>query len=160
MDNPAPPMTSPPPLPNNSSGTGPTGAFLAKFNEKAMQLGGSLEWNATKAGGTAHQPTWKVDCKGEYSRFSDWLSGDAKIFSPSRWNAERHGSGKKQATGERRGCASCIPSPRLVRGCMRSIAAVSPLRTSCGVGEVLTREQHKIRMWNRLLEEHSVVVLQ
>lgn len=119
-DNPPPPTTSPP-TPKNSTGAG---MFLAKFNETAMRHQVKIAWNAANEGTSPHLPTWRVDCVGKYSRLSDWLIGDAEIFSPSRWNSERYGGRKEQATGERRGCASSIPSLRLGRGRMRSITAV------------------------------------
>ena len=57
-------MTSPPPLPNNSPGSG---VFLAKFNESAMRNRVDIKWDASKSGDSAHLLTWNVDCVGKYS---------------------------------------------------------------------------------------------
>lgn len=56
--NPPPPASPPPPLPGATS---TTGAFLALFNQTAMQRAAKLEWPAV-ASGEAHQLTWSVDC--------------------------------------------------------------------------------------------------
>ena len=67
MGNPPPPNTPPPPLPNNAI---TPGAFLAQFNQTAMQRGLKVEWTAAQSG-PGHALTWNVECIGEYSQLSD-----------------------------------------------------------------------------------------
>lgn len=101
--NPPPPSTPPPPLPGNTLGSG---AILALFNQTASQRGVKIEWKAIQSG-PGHQLTWNVDCIGKTVLL---LSGNAEYLSCSGWNNERPRGRKKQAAGERGGCATSLSS--------------------------------------------------
>lgn len=99
MANPPPPASPPPPLPGNT-----TGVFLASFNQMAAQRGVKIEWTASQSG-PGHALTWRVECIGKQSLLFGDRAGSKLLFG-SWWNTEGNGGWKKQATGERGGCAA------------------------------------------------------